>query len=265
MTETFPVQILIDELKNEETQHRLNAVRRLSTIAKALGVERTRSELVPYLNESLDDEDEVLLALSDELSRFVPLVGGSAHAACLLAPLQTLACVEEVVVRDQTVVSLRVVIEALGTSASAVVVELLSKLAGGAWHTSRTSAAGLFDCAYPKVDAAGQAKLRSLFAALAADEAPMVRRAAAANLGKFGGVVGAALVRSELHPLFTALAGDDQDSVRLLAVENCVLLARALGSAAAVTELVLPTIKQVAGDGSWRVRYMVADQFCQLC
>lgn len=34
MTETFPVQILIDELKNEETQHRLNAVRRLSTIAK---------------------------------------------------------------------------------------------------------------------------------------------------------------------------------------------------------------------------------------
>jgi hypothetical protein len=31
---SFPAQILIDELKNEETQLRLNAVRRLGTIAK---------------------------------------------------------------------------------------------------------------------------------------------------------------------------------------------------------------------------------------
>jgi lipopolysaccharide export LptBFGC system permease protein LptF len=30
----FPVQLLIDELKNEETQLRLNSIRRLSTIAK---------------------------------------------------------------------------------------------------------------------------------------------------------------------------------------------------------------------------------------
>ncbi len=46
----YPIAILIDELKHEEVQLRLNAIRRLSTIALALGVERAREELVPFLD-----------------------------------------------------------------------------------------------------------------------------------------------------------------------------------------------------------------------
>jgi len=46
----YPVAILIDELKNEDIQLRLNSIRRLSTIALALGAERTREELIPFLN-----------------------------------------------------------------------------------------------------------------------------------------------------------------------------------------------------------------------
>jgi len=46
----YPIAVLIDELKHEEVSVRLNAVRRVSTIALALGVERTRQELVPYLS-----------------------------------------------------------------------------------------------------------------------------------------------------------------------------------------------------------------------
>ena len=46
----YPVAVLIDELKNEDIQLRLNSIRRLSTIAAALGFERTRDELIPFLN-----------------------------------------------------------------------------------------------------------------------------------------------------------------------------------------------------------------------
>jgi hypothetical protein len=45
-----PIAILIDELKNEDIQLRLNSVRRLNTIARALGPERTRKELIPFLS-----------------------------------------------------------------------------------------------------------------------------------------------------------------------------------------------------------------------
>jgi hypothetical protein len=41
--------LLADELKNEDIQLRINAIRNLSTISKALGPERTRNELIPFL------------------------------------------------------------------------------------------------------------------------------------------------------------------------------------------------------------------------
>ena len=51
--------------------------------------------------ESIDDEDEVLLALADELGNFVDFVGGPAFAHILLGPLENLAAVEETVVREK--------------------------------------------------------------------------------------------------------------------------------------------------------------------
>ena len=44
-----PVALLMDELKHEDSSIRINAVKHLSLIANALGVERSKSELVPFL------------------------------------------------------------------------------------------------------------------------------------------------------------------------------------------------------------------------
>ena len=48
----YPIAVLIEELKHEDVQLRLNAIRRLSTIALALGVDRAREELIPFLDGS---------------------------------------------------------------------------------------------------------------------------------------------------------------------------------------------------------------------
>lgn len=45
----YPIAILIDELKNDDVHLRLNAMKKVDTIALALGPERTRTELVPFL------------------------------------------------------------------------------------------------------------------------------------------------------------------------------------------------------------------------
>lgn len=108
-----------DELRNEDPALRLNSVKRLRTIALALGEERTRRELIPFLTDNCDDEDEVLLAMAEELGTFVPLVGGPSYAYILLMPLETLATVDETVVRDQAAESLVSISEAM-TPASLV-------------------------------------------------------------------------------------------------------------------------------------------------
>lgn len=51
--------------------------------------------------ESVEDEDEVLVALSDELGGFIDYVGGSQWGHVLLSPLENLAAIEEPVVRDK--------------------------------------------------------------------------------------------------------------------------------------------------------------------
>lgn len=103
----FPIAILIDELKNDDVSTRLASFKKLSTIALALEPKRTREEFIPFLTESIYDEDEILCELADQLSKFVPLVGGPEHAACLLPPLEGLASTEETVVRQKAVETLR--------------------------------------------------------------------------------------------------------------------------------------------------------------
>lgn len=72
----------------------------------ALGEDRTRTELIPFLSGNIDDEDEVLLAEAEQLGSFVPYVGGPSHAYLLLPLLENLSTVEETVVRDKAVDSL---------------------------------------------------------------------------------------------------------------------------------------------------------------
>jgi hypothetical protein len=92
----------MDELRSEDVQLRLNAIHSIPTIALALGPDRAREELVPFLQDSVDDEDEVLLALAEELGRnFEEYIGGQQHAHILLGPLENLSTVEETLVRDK--------------------------------------------------------------------------------------------------------------------------------------------------------------------
>lgn len=45
----YSAAVLIDELKHEDVQFRQNAIKHLTVIAQALGPERTRNELVPFV------------------------------------------------------------------------------------------------------------------------------------------------------------------------------------------------------------------------
>ncbi|KAJ3337307.1 protein phosphatase 2, regulatory subunit A [Gonapodya sp. JEL0774] len=260
----YPVAVLLDELKHDDVSLRLNAIRRLGTIALALGVERTREELVPFLDESIDDEDEVLLTLAEELGSFVEYVGGPPHAHILLAPLENLAAVEETVVRDKAVASLAKISNVLSPSQiEEFFLPLVKRLSSGDWFTSRTSACGLYAPVYDRCAPATRDELRKGFAVLCKDDTPMVRRAAATNLPKMIARVSKEHLIGDLMPLFNGLSQDDQDSVRLLTVEALIAIAKVLTPSESKTHL-LQVMRNSCSDKSWRVRYIVAEKFVEL-
>lgn len=192
----------MDELRSEDVQLRLNAIHSIPTIALALGADRAREELVPFLQDSIDDEDEVLLALAEELGRnFEEYIGGKEYAHVLLGPLENLSAVEETLVRDKARLSVLLLFLSYSSSVKAAesitkvaavlsqpqieeyYIPLLKRLSQGEWFTSRTSSAALYPAVYAKVSTAVQDELRKGFAALGSDDTPMVRRAAAKWLG----------------------------------------------------------------------------------
>ncbi|CAF3961621.1 unnamed protein product [Rotaria sp. Silwood2] len=260
----YPIAVLIDELRNEDVQLRLNSIKKLSTIALALGVERTRSELIPFLTDTIYDEDEVLLALAEQLGTFTQLVGGETYVHVLLPPLESLAQVEETIVRDKAVESLRILAPQHSTTdLETYFVPTVKRLAQGDWFTSRTSASGLISVCYARVSNHVKGELRQLFKSLCQDDTPMVRRAAASKLGEYAKVVEPEYLRQELLSLFTNLANDEQDSVRLLAVEAGISMAN-LFRHEDLEQQVMQTLRAATEDKSWRVRYVVADKLVEL-
>lgn len=274
----YPLAVLIDELKNDDVQSRLNSISRITTIALALGEAKTRSELLPYLQDCLDDEDEILVALAEELGGFVPLVGGSEYAHTLLPILESLAGMEETVVRDKAVSSIILISPQIDAAHFDEMAATLVRLAQGEWFTSRCSATSLFSSVYPHLDGSAKADLRKLYAVLCRDDTPMVRRAAASKLKPWrlpGGseahavkgyaeVVEEEFVKEDIVPLFQALMHDDQDTVRCLATECSFTLACLLSSNEDKETLLVPSFRQAFQDKSWRVRSAAAEQFVQV-
>ncbi|KAG6005472.1 hypothetical protein E4U54_000335 [Claviceps lovelessii] len=261
--ELYPIAVLIDELKHDDVLLRLNAIHRLSTIALALGAERTRDELIPFLDESVEDEDEVLVALSEELGNFIEYVGGPPFGHVLLSPLENLAAIEEPVVRDKAVESLNKICESLSAQqVEEYFIPLTIRLAKADWFTSKVSGCGLFTAPYRKVSPPIQEQLRQQFGLLVHDDTPMVRRQAATNMAKFVKEMPASIVIDEMISLFQHLVQDDQDSVRLLTVEILISIAEVVPKEQQSSHGVLLTsLRNLIEDKSWRVRYMIADRF----
>ncbi|KAF5014742.1 hypothetical protein F66182_14172, partial [Fusarium sp. NRRL 66182] len=245
---------------------RLNAIHRLSTIALALGPERTRDELIPFLDDSVEDEDEVLTALSEELGNFVEYVGGPEYGHVLLSPLENLAAIEEPLVREKAVESLNKICDQLSSKqVEDEFIPLVLRLSKADWFTSKVSATGLYCSPYRKAAAGVQQTLRQNFGSLVHDETPMVRRQAANNLSKFVKELNPAVIIEEIIPLFQYLTSDDQDSVRLLTVEILISIAEEIPKEQQSSHgILLTSLRSLFEDKSWRVRYMVADRFEQI-
>eukprot|EP00743_Colponemidia_sp_Colp-15_P001721 GILK01001880.1.p1 GENE.GILK01001880.1~~GILK01001880.1.p1 ORF type:complete len:597 (+),score=99.77 GILK01001880.1:60-1793(+) len=264
MDDISPLDLFREELATDDIATKVNCIHRLRTVATAMGPESTRSQLLPYLKKLTVEDDEVLFALSEELGKLRDLVGGSHFTHLLLEPLETLACIEETMVRDKAVEAVCLIAEQLPESAvQDTLVPIIFRLASGEWFTSRVSAAGMFGAAYPKAGPL-KSQLRAIFAQLCAEDTPMVRRAAANKLGDFALRVEKEYLISDLLPVFKNLTQDDQDSIRVVCVESAVRLAPLFSIEENKTHLLPVLVRAAEEKSSWRVRLAVAKNFDKL-
>jgi len=274
----------IDMLRGDDVAGRVAAANKLEAVATALGQERTREELLPFLSDGIDDEDEVLVAIATSLGKLVDQVGGTDYAERLLVPLELLLTVEENTVRDAAAASTKIVAENLPSSVFKTrYASLLEDLASKEWFTARISAATLLASAYPGLTDDQQSSHLKHFESLCKDDTPMVRRVAAQQLGDMLKAVlkakGRACLTSDgdvsktIIPLYEWLAMTEQpDSVRLQTTNNCVAFGQVLSevgpnwteSELELVDKLIPLIVATIDDRSWRVRWTAASKFADV-
>ena len=303
----------MDQLRSaDDWSQRVQAAHQLDAIAAVLGPERTKEvsvvylesaklstllthshtlsllllqELIPFLIDGMEDEDEVLLAVATSLGRMLPTV--DYESSYLWRPLELLLSLEDATVRAAAVASSRTLLEydnnkndsTTNNSAdttTALCGALVQRLAAKEWFTARCSAAALVSAVYDKTktndNGGGGAVYVQLLSQLCRDTVPMVRRVAAQQLGTMAQSVveksPRTAVKDELPntivPLLEELAATDQpDSVRLQTTENCVKLGRVCHDEA-IVQRILPLIVATIEDRSWRVRWTAASKFADV-
>ena len=149
------IAIMIDELMKDDPAVRIKAIRSLPIISKALGEERTRNELIPYITQMIDDDDEVLLVLIEEIYRLLTLklIGGisqfeNKYAYSLIPPFERLCQIEEKIIRDEATNKFGQILhnmpyKELTHYFDEYVLPLFKRICQSDWHTARISGTSL--------------------------------------------------------------------------------------------------------------------------
>ena len=244
----YQIAALLDQLKHDDVNLRVNASSNLVRIAGVLGPERTRNELVPFLEETTDDDDEVLVVISSKIGEMIEYVGGAEHVHCLLGPLELLANVEESTVRDATMKSAELIAGKMPDEhVGKYYMPFVLKLATKDWFTARITSTGLFHCVYKRLDEGSARTFRSTFLRLCMDDSPVVRRHAMMSIGPMAGEVNPSEVTSEFMGVFGSVASDEHDSVRIQIIPACAKIAKVVPDDVRVSQI-LPVVMALCGD-----------------
>lgn len=267
MTDHFvSVAQMIDDLRSDDRELRLVAMKALLTISQTLGPERTREELLPYITDYLDDDDAVLRAMASKLGCMLNEVGGMGHLQALLYPLEMLCSLDEVTVRDEAIAALNALAKQVYSSGNAEqqgwLMALITRLAQSEHPHSRSSACGLVGTPYALAGSATKRDLKALFSKLCEDSEVMVRRSACVALGT---TVAQALegAAAEFLGSMSKFCKDANDSVRLQTVQAAVAISPVLSDTGIAQ--VIGLMKTLSTDAAWRVRFMLADRLGALC
>ncbi|CAK81537.1 unnamed protein product (macronuclear) [Paramecium tetraurelia] len=251
--------IFIEELKSDDPNLKINAVTKIVSIAQILGPVRTCSELIPYLIdiiEEQDNEDEFLIKLAQELVNLKPHTGTNAHL--LNVPLEILSSMEEPLVREKAVESLLLLAEDMPDSFfENHFFQIVQQL--GQWDNfpSRISAASLFPLTYKHVSFEKKNILWELYKQLCGDDTPMVRRVCAGVLSDLAKIK---CQPQQLLTIWETLLKDPVDSVKIKAIEGSQQMLKLIDDNNELdTHLQAYFSLADPREKSWRVRYTVPE------
>ena len=168
-------------------------------------------------------------------------------------------CVEETVVRDQTIEGTREIIKAFNEEAiQKDVMNIITLISNQEYFTGKVSACYLIRMVYEKAGKERE-KLRNLYYKFCEDETPLIKRTAAKEFGPLCLVMEKEIVYPEMINYFKKFMSDS-DSVKVIALSSLIHLVK-LFQNTDNQRLNVQVVVAASEDKSWRVRHELARIF----
>lgn len=204
------------------------------------------------------EEDEVLLAIAENLSKFRIYLKDDKFTATF--PLfQTLLCAEETVVRETMIESFREIIKTLSDDIIyKEILPIIYNISIQENFTGKVSAVYMIRMVYQKAGK-DKEKLRTLYFKLCDEDLPLIKRAAAKEFGFLCLVMEKEVVNPDMINYFKKFM-NEADSIRVLLLSSLIHLVK-LFQNTDLQRINVQVVVAASDDKSWRVRHELARIF----
>ena len=249
---------LLEDLQSTDLKIKKYAVQNLRGISLALGRERTRKELLPYLNSCIDEEeDEIIIELAKVLSNFIDCIGGKQYIKELFNLLEVILAIDEPFVIKESINSIKLIVKQIGKVSEVEndLISMINNLYSTDDINQKKSAMNLLIFLFKDLNENNKNIAISYFDKLVVDNNIYIRKELLNEITE----ITLLLPIDYIKKLINIILKDKNDSMRIDIV-NIIMSIRQHPNINDFISVIYELIPKLSEDTNWRVRLTVADK-----
>ena len=249
---------LLEDLQSQDIKTKKNAVQNLRGISLALGRERTRKELLPYLNSCIDEEeDEIIIELAKVLSNFIDCIGGKQYIKQLFNLLEVILAIDEPFVIKETINSIKLIVKQIGKVSEVEndLISMINNLYASEDINQKKSAMNLLIFLFKDLNENNKNIALNYFDKFVVDNNIYIRKELLKEITE----ISLLLSIDYIKKLINIILKDKNDSMRIDII-NIILSIRQHPNINDFISVIYDLIPKLSEDTNWRVRLTVADK-----
>ena len=249
---------LLEDLQNPDIKIKKNAFQNLRGISLALGRERTRKELLPYLKSCIDEEeDEIIIELAKVLSNFIDCIGGKQYIKELLNLLEIILTIDDHFVRIEIMNTIKSVVKQIGkvSEIESDLISIINNLYNSEDINQKKSAMNLLIFLFKDLNSTNKIIAINYFDKFLVDNNISVKKELLNEITE----ISLELSIEYIKKMINIILKDKNDSMRIDIV-NIMLSVRNSPKINEFMDTIYDLIPKLAEDTNWRVRLTVSDK-----
>ena len=249
---------LLEDLQSTDIKTKKNAVQNLRGISLALGRERTRKELLPYLKSCIDEEeDEIIIELSKVLSNFIDCIGGKQYIKELFNILEVILTIDEPFVIKETINSIKLIVKQIGKVSEVEndLMSMINNLYISEDINQKKSAMNLLIFLFKDLNKNNKALALNYFDKFVVDNSISIRKELLNEITE----ITLLLSIDYIKKLINTILKDKNDSMRIDII-NIIMSIKQHPNINDFINVIYDLIPKLAEDTNWRVRLTVTDK-----